>query len=69
MGSMSIKQEAQPRPILNLPWELSFQLEIVDNQLINETKLMNWFKSGGLLIGLGGYRPKYGRFMVKRFEI
>lgn len=67
-GSLSIKSEAKPRPVLCLPWELEFELSVVQNPLIDSTKLLNWFKAGGVMLGLGTYRPKYGRFEVVNWE-
>ncbi len=68
-GGGFIKQEAKPRPVLKMPWLLEFDIRLFTNPLINETKLRNWFENGGLLIGLGTYRPLFGRFMVKRWEV
>jgi len=68
-GGGIIKQEAKPRPVLRLPWYLEFQINLVENNLINENKLHNWFESGGILIGLGTYRPTYGRFLVNKWKV
>lgn len=67
-GGGYIKQEAKPRPALRLPWKLEFQIQMVKNNLINETKLNNWFDNGGIVIGLGTYRPTYGRFSVYKWK-
>ncbi len=68
-GGGLIKQEAKPRPILKMPWYLEFVINLYKNPLINSVKLQNWFESGGLLIGLGTYRPLFGRFMIKKWEV
>ena len=68
-GSGSIKHEMKCRPVLSLPWELSFQITLVKNVLIDETKLYNWFVQGGILISIGTYRPRFGRFNVKAWDI
>ena len=67
-GSLSIKQEKKLRPVLNLPWELSFEIELIKNALIDSVKLENWFSSGGIMLALGTWRPKFGRFEVKKWE-
>lgn len=67
-GGGIIKQEVKPRPVLRLPWFLEFQINLVENNLINENKLHNWFEAGGILIGFGTYRPTYGRFTVKKWK-
>lgn len=68
-GTLSIKQEARPRPILSLPWSLEFTITLVENEFINEGKLHNWFDRGGIMIALGTFRPRFGRFMVKEWKI
>lgn len=67
-STLSIKQEAQPRPAMRLPWNLEFSIDVIKNGLIDGTKLYNWFCMGGLQIALGAYRPKFGRFEVARWE-
>jgi len=67
-SSLSIKQEAKPRPFLKLPWALEFNLTIIKNQVIDETKLYNWFVQGGIQIGIGTYRPRFGRFAVVEWK-
>ena len=64
-GTLSIKQEVLPRPVIHLPWELEFPLKLIKNDLIDETKLLNWFSRGGIEIAIGNYRPRYGRFTAK----
>jgi hypothetical protein len=68
-GGGFIKQEAKPRPVLKMPWFLEFEINLYKNSLINSIKLQNWFEAGGLLIGLGTYRPLFGRFAVKEWKI
>lgn len=67
-GSLSIKDEVKPRPVLSLPWNLSFQITLVKNDKINSTKLYNWFARGGILISIGNFRPRYGRFEISVWE-
>lgn len=67
-GSLSIKQEVKKRPVLRLPWKLSFSIDLVKNGIIESTKLYNWFCSGGLQIALGSYRPKFGRFEIIKWD-
>ena len=68
-GSLSIKQEIKPRPVLKLPWQLAFDITLIKNALIDDTKLYNWFVTGGLQIGFGTYRPRFGRFDIAQWEI
>jgi len=68
-GSQVVKQEAKPRPMLKTPWRLSFGITIFDNMLINENKLYNWFCAGGIVIALGTWRPRFGRFTVSKWDV
>jgi len=63
-----IKQEFKQRPVLKLPWSLTFDVTIVKNTMIDATKLLNWFTMGGMQIALGTYRPKFGRFSAQIVE-
>lgn len=63
-GGAIIKQELKKRPVLRAPWYLEFQITIIENSLIDEQKLYNWFCNGGILIALGTYRPRFGRFQI-----
>jgi hypothetical protein len=56
------------RPVLPLPWELSFTLSIFPNKEIKEQEIMNLFVEGGIAIGLGTFRGVYGKFEVSRWE-
>lgn len=66
-GRRSIKQEVKPRPVLRCPWSLSFKIQLAKNNLIDSTKLLTWFQTGGIILALGTYRPRFGRFVVKRW--
>lgn len=54
------------RPMLN-EWELDFQFEIWDSNIdpgdVNEILV-----HAGRFVGIGDYRPKFGRFIVTKFE-
>jgi hypothetical protein len=64
-GGSYIKQDVRRRPILTTPWQLRFKIVLIANTLIEEDRLYNWFVRGGIEIGLGNYRPRFGRFTVK----
>jgi len=57
------------RPVIELPWDISFGINIVDNGLIDDTKIYNWLIEGGLKIGLGSFKPLFGRFTVTQFDV
>jgi len=56
------------RPVVRMPWELSFEICMFENEYFSETLLRNWFEKGGLVIGLGNYRPVFGKFKVEKWE-
>jgi hypothetical protein len=56
------------RPLLPMPWEISFKLSILPNKEIKETEIYNLFVEGGLAIGLGTFRGVYGKFEVANWE-
>ena len=67
-GGGSIKQEMKHRPVLRLPWSLGFTITLVRNEIIDVNKLHNWFDRGGIMVALGTFRPRFGRFTVAEFK-
>jgi hypothetical protein len=53
------------RPVLKLPWELTFDITFYKNEIFDETLLVNAFREGGLALGLGTFRGVYGKFDVQ----
>ena len=56
------------RPVLPLPWSLSFRLTIFPNKEIKEQEIKNLFTEGGIAIGLGTFRGVFGKFMVEQWD-
>ena len=56
------------RPCLNAGWHLSFALNVVDDRR-NPNDIRTAVDSGGLLVGLGSWRPEYGRFRVTEWQV
>lgn len=52
------------RPMIPTGWKLSFELEF-DDTIVNPKTLAKAMQDAGALIGLGDWRPKFGRFMVE----
>lgn len=52
------------RPMIPTGWELGFTLEF-DDSVINEKDLKKAMIDAGALVGLGVWRPKFGRFTVE----
>ena len=56
------------RPMLDLPWELTFTLSLLETPELNEVLLQKLFEKGGLAIGLGTFRGVFGKFKVTKWE-
>ena len=56
------------RPVVNLPWEVSFQIRLFKNDVVDETLLKEAFRKGGLAIGLGTFRGLFGKFVIESWE-
>ncbi|WP_418719838.1 hypothetical protein [Bilophila wadsworthia] len=56
------------RPVLPLPWSLSFSLTILPNKEIKEQEIQNLFIEGGIAIGFGTFRGVFGKFEVVGWE-
>jgi hypothetical protein len=56
------------RPAFKPGWELSFTINITDDELPFEI-LYDVLTLAGKTVGIGDYRPKFGRFMVTKFEL
>ena len=56
------------RPGLNEGWRLSFTLIVTDDRRAPDL-LRRGLEDAGLLVGLGEWRPKYGRFILTKWEV
>jgi hypothetical protein len=52
------------RPMFPTGWSITFELEF-DGEAINSTSLQRCCVEAGSMIGLGDWRPKFGRFLVE----
>lgn len=59
---------ARSRLLIAAGWELSFGISVQDDQLRPDV-LQEILAEAGRAVGIGDYRPRYGRFTVSRFEI
>ena len=53
------------RPVLDLPWSITFKLALYKNSEIDETYLQTAFAKGGISLGLGTFRGVFGKFVVE----
>ncbi len=56
------------RPAMRAGWKATFDLMIVLPEYIDHNVLRETIESAGRLIGLGDFRPTFGRFGVVKFE-
>lgn len=55
------------RPRYNEGWRLQFQIQIIDDDNIAPSALKDILDKAGS-IGIGDYRPRFGRFQVTKWE-
>jgi len=55
------------RPLLKA-WKLKFEIEIHDDQIAVDT-VHQVLSHAGRFVGIGDFRPRYGRFMITSFQI
>jgi len=56
------------RPTFAPGWELEFGIEVMDDQIAPEL-VQDVLTLAGKTVGIGDFRPKFGRFSVARFEV
>ena len=56
------------RPVIRMPWQLKFELQFMQNEYIQETTLKQYFEKGGVFVGLGTYRPVFGKFEITEWK-
>jgi hypothetical protein len=55
------------RPIFH-DWRITFEVSASNEVVADAAALHRWLSDAGAFIGLGDYRPRYGRFTVERFD-
>lgn len=56
------------RPAMKVGWKAEFQLMVMLPEYISRDDLHQVISNAGRLIGLGDFRPTYGRFNITKFE-
>lgn len=56
------------RPAFAPGWQLDFEIEVIDDQIPAEL-LQDVVAYAGKTVGVGDYRPRFGRFNVVKFEV
>jgi hypothetical protein len=49
-------------------WAVEFQLYVNETEYVTAARLEDWFRDGGVRVGMGAFRPFFGRFEVSRWE-
>ena len=57
------------RPTIRMPWSVQFTMSLAETDFVTEERMRDWFVNGGLMVGLGAFRPFFGRFSVARWEV
>lgn len=55
------------RPICE-KWSLDFTIDLLQDERISSETLEEILTYAGLYVGIGAWRPKFGRFMITNFE-
>ncbi len=59
---------SRTRPAFAAGWQTTLQLQVQTPEYISPANLQEVLEMAGRLIGVGDFRPTFGRFQVKRFE-
>ena len=57
------------RPAMKKGWKAEFTLQILTPEYIDPTLFREVLDTAGRLVGVGDFRPTYGRFSVNNFKI
>lgn len=49
-------------------WELAFRLDVIED-ILQAKAIQQILEEAGRAVGIGDYRPRYGRFEVVRFDV
>ena len=66
-GNLSVPNPKE-RPVLSLPWNIEFDMTLLETNELSENVLRKLFEVGGLAIGLGTFRGVFGKFVVDKWE-
>lgn len=56
------------RPALTKGWRATFELQVLIPEYISPPMLLSVLTNAGRLVGVGDYRPTYGRFQIVEFS-
>lgn len=56
------------RPAMRMGWKCEFELMVLTPEYISRQDIQDVLSTAGRLIGVGDFRPTFGRFSVTKFE-
>ena len=56
------------RPAMRLGWKVTFDMMVVLPEYIDRNMLRETIEAAGRLIGIGDFRPTFGRFGIVKFD-
>jgi hypothetical protein len=57
------------RPVVSAPWDMSFTLNVYENDDFQLKLLEDLFIKGGIALGLGTFRGVFGKFNVSSWDV
>lgn len=57
------------RPAMRIGWKADFELQVLTPEYIDQHLLLEVISMAGRLIGVGDFRPTFGRFNVTAFSV
>lgn len=57
------------RPAMRIGWKVDLQFQILTPEYIDPVLFQDVLNTAGRLVGVGDFRPTYGRFNVTHFEV
>jgi hypothetical protein len=57
------------RPAMAKGWRAEFMLQVLAPEYVSQHDLLETIGQAGRLIGIGDFRPTYGRFQVNEFKV
>lgn len=57
------------RPAMRQGWEVELSFQILTPEYIDPTLFHEVFSTAGRLIGVGDFRPTYGRFFITKYDL
>jgi hypothetical protein len=57
------------RPAMRVGWSTELQFQVLTPEYIDSNLFQDVLNTAGRLVGVGDFRPTYGRFFIKNFEV